>query len=100
MSDDQRPERIWLLHEMGDEGSDVWSDDPNPAGLPDDEVYRTEYVRADALDARDAEIKRLRDVLERIARTGEGGASDQHAPDMWEACRTWACDSLQGGDDG
>lgn len=54
---------------------------------------------ADTLDARDAEIARLREALERIAQTGEDGASDQHAPYMWEACRTWACDALNGGDD-
>ena len=57
----ERPERIWLLHEMGDEGSDVWCDDPAPNHPTLDQPDSTEYVRADALDARDAEIEMLRE---------------------------------------
>jgi DNA-binding ferritin-like protein len=53
---------------------------------------------ANALDARDAEIKRLRAALEQIANSGDDGTQDQIAPDMWEACRMIARTALNGGD--
>jgi hypothetical protein len=87
MSDDQQIEAVAraLI-----ENAEPHPDDGNPIR------QQARAVLAALDDACDAEIKRLRGVLERIARTGEAGASDQHAPDMWEACRTWACDALNG----
>jgi hypothetical protein len=106
MSDGQRVEAVAQAYAEAwrrDLGENVKHDVPTWAEMsePQRDAMRrcTRAALAVQDDARDAEIKRLRSVLERIARTGEGGASDQHAPDMWEACRTWACDALNGGDD-
>jgi len=53
MTDEQpRPERVWLLHGIGPEGGDAWSDDPNPENIPNDEVVATEYVRADVAEVK------------------------------------------------
>ena len=38
------PKRIWLLLGEGDEGSHIWSDDPDPSGSGDH--IAVEYVRA------------------------------------------------------
>jgi hypothetical protein len=42
-----RPLRIWLLHNAGEGGSDVWCTDPDPEGSCS--VDSTEYIRADAM---------------------------------------------------
>lgn len=63
MTSNSRPERIWLLHGLGDCGEDVWCAEPNPVGLPEDEVEATEYVRAD-LAAAVVELVRAVEALE------------------------------------
>lgn len=63
MSD--RPERIWLLHGIGEGGTDVWSDDPHPNS--DDRPESTEYVRADALERAERERVAMRAVLTRAS---------------------------------
>jgi len=96
----ERPERIWLLHEIGDEGSDVWCGDPAPNHLTLDQPDSTEYVRADAFDARDAEIARLRYALRRVRdkrnEMDMGDLSSEEA--VWEADEV-AEHALNGGND-
>lgn len=53
----ERPTRIWLLHGIGEGGSDVWCDEPDPDG---GSLDVTEYVRADVLKALEALCGRLR----------------------------------------
>jgi len=79
----ERPERIWLLHGIGDEGSDVWCDDPAPNHPTLDQPDSTEYVRADALDACNAEIARLREALETCRQHANEGCNAPNAADRW-----------------
>lgn len=44
---ERTPARIWLLLGEGDEGSHIWSDDPNPTGSGEHDAV--EYVRADGV---------------------------------------------------
>lgn len=43
-----KPENIWLLHGIGEGGSDVWSDDPDPGC---DTPESTRYIRADLVES-------------------------------------------------
>jgi hypothetical protein len=63
------PDRIWAWEQPGGLGS--------VRGWTDRQVQATEYIRADLLAAKDAEIARLRELVE-VAYTEGFGSADGH----------------------
>ena len=63
----EAPKTIYLLLHEGDDGGHLWCENPDPTGRT--EIKSVEYVRADLVAAKDAEITRLRATLELIQET-------------------------------
>lgn len=61
------PERIWLLPHDGEQR--CWCDHPDPSGMGHEDEA-DEYIRADLVEAMEAENQRLREALRPFANAG------------------------------
>jgi DNA-binding LacI/PurR family transcriptional regulator len=82
---EKRPERIWLLHNAGDQGEDLWCDQPTPNDPPPE---NTEYVRADKAAAAPALVEALEKCRHAFATiSASNGATREAEQAMEDALR-------------